>query len=198
MKAIQENGLSPRIEGGFNPITPSYLTVVLDQDKALLTAREAMTISMAFPFARGRRQEPLSERILTNDLCGIPLYQPSVRPMEPGQLTGARAAVIQDTGADPNFVTDRVIGRTQKPLRYEVANRPDVDPGPMRYVCRADDCRAFGTARLLFSTEEELVCHWNTFHVAVMPQFTCQHPKFNVVFAAGPGSLDRYLMHIER
>ncbi len=30
MKAIQENGLLPRMEGGFNPITPSYLTVVLD------------------------------------------------------------------------------------------------------------------------------------------------------------------------
>ena len=37
-----------------------------------------MTISMAFPYTRGRRQEPLSERILTNDLYGIPLYQPSV------------------------------------------------------------------------------------------------------------------------
>ncbi len=171
MQAIQENGLLPRTEGGFNPVTPSYLTVVLDQDKALLTAREALTISMAFPYARGRRQEPLSERILTNDLYGIPLYQPSVGPMEPGQLTGARAAaaMIRDTGADPNFVTDRVIGRTQKPRHYEVAYRPDVDPGPMRYVCHADDCRAFGTAWLSFTTEEELVCHWNTFHVAVIP-----------------------------
>ncbi len=42
------------------------------------------------------------------------------------------------------------------------------------------------------------MCHWNTFHVAVMPQFTCQHPRCNAVFAAGPGSLDRYLTHIER
>ncbi len=44
----------------------------------------------------------------------------------------------------------------------------------MRYVCRVDDCRAFATAPFSFTTEEELVCHWNTFHVAVMPQFTCQ------------------------
>ncbi len=51
MKAIQESGLLPRMEGGFNPITPSYLTVVLDQDKALLTDQEAMNISMAFPYA---------------------------------------------------------------------------------------------------------------------------------------------------
>ena len=200
MEAIHESGMLPRTEGAFNPVTPGYLTVVLDQDKALLTAQEAMVISMAFPYARGRRQEPLSERILTNDLYGIPLYQPSVGPMEPGQTTGARAAdaVIRETGADQNFVTDWVIGRTTKPRRYKMAYRADVDPGPMRYVCRAEDCRAFGTARLSFTTEEELVCHWNTFHVAVMPQFTCQHPRCNAVFAAGPGSLDRYLTHIER
>ncbi len=156
MEAIHESGMLPRTEGGFNPVTPSYLTVMLDQGKALLTAQEAMAISMAFPYARGHRQEPLSERILTNDLYGIPLYQPLVGPIELGQTTGARpaAAVIRDTGADPNFVTDRVIGRTEKPRRYEIAFRPDVDPGPMRYVCRADDCRAFGTARLSFTTEE--------------------------------------------
>ncbi len=65
-------------------------------------------------------------------------------------------------------------------------------------MCRADDCWAFGTARLSFTTEEELVCHWNTFHVAVMPQFTCQHPGCGAVFAANPGSLDRYLSHVER
>ena len=68
MTAIHESGMLPRTEGGFNPATPSYLMVMLDQDKALLTAQEAMAISVAFPYARGRRQEPLSERILTNDL----------------------------------------------------------------------------------------------------------------------------------
>ncbi len=175
MMAIHESGLLPRTEGGFNPITPSYLTVTLDQDKALLTAQEAITISAAFPYARGRCQEPLSERIFTNDLYGIPLYQPSVGLIGPDQMTGARAvaAVIKATGADPNFVTDRVIGRTIKPRLYEMAFQPEIDPGPMRYVCRVDDCRAFGTARFSFTTEEELVCHWNNFHVAVMPQFTC-------------------------
>ncbi len=31
-----------------------------------------------------------------------------------------------------------------------------------------------------------------------MPQFTCQHPGCGTVFAANPGSLDRYFSHIER
>ncbi len=97
--------------------------MALDQDKALLTAQEALAISAAFPYARGRRQEPLSERILTNDLYGIPLYQPSVGLLGPDQTTGARAvaAIIRATRADPNFITDRVIGRTTKPRRYEMA-----------------------------------------------------------------------------
>ena len=51
MEAIHESGMLPQTEGGFNPVTPSYLTVMLDQDKALLTAQEAMAISLAFHYA---------------------------------------------------------------------------------------------------------------------------------------------------
>ncbi len=172
---------------------------MLDQDKALLTAQEAMTISVVFPYARGRRQEPLSERILTNDLYGIPLYQPSVGLIGPGQTTGAKAAaaVIRNTGADPTSSQIGSPGGPKNPDGTRWDSDP-VDPGPMRYVCRAEDCQAFGTAWFSFTTEEELICHWNTFHVAVMPQFTCQHPGYGTIFAANPGSLDRYLSHIER
>ncbi len=118
----------------------------------------------------------------------------------PGQTTRAKAAaaVIKTHGVDPNFVTDRVVGRTKKPRCYEMAFRPNVDAGLMRYVCCAEDCQAFGTARFSFTTEEEMICHWNTFHVAVMLQFTCQHPACGTVFAANQGSLNRYLSHIER
>ncbi len=44
--------------------------------------------------------------------------------------------------------------------------------------------------------EEELVAHCNTFHVAVVPQFTCQGPGCHLTFAADPGALDRYLAHV--
>ncbi len=49
MTAIHKSGMLPRTEEGFNPVTPSYLTVMLDQDKALLMAQEAMAISVTFP-----------------------------------------------------------------------------------------------------------------------------------------------------
>ncbi len=51
MKAIKESGLLPRLEGGFDVATASYLTVVLPGDKAMLTAREAIEIGAAFPYA---------------------------------------------------------------------------------------------------------------------------------------------------
>ncbi len=66
----------------------------------------------------------------------------------------------------------------------------------MHYACRMEDCCAVGGMRLAFSTEEELVAHWNTFHVAVAPQFTCQVRGCNATFAADPGALDRYLSHV--
>ncbi len=66
----------------------------------------------------------------------------------------------------------------------------------MHYACRMEDCCAVGGIRLAFSMEEELVAHWNTFHVAVAPQFTCQVQGCKAMFAADPGALDRYLAHV--
>ena len=42
MGTIRGSGQLPRLEGGFNVITPSYLTVVLHRDRAMLTDREAI------------------------------------------------------------------------------------------------------------------------------------------------------------
>ncbi len=103
MDAIRESGQLPRLEGGFNVVTPSYLTVVLPGDNAMLTAREVIELSVAFPYARGRRQLPLGERIIVNDLYGMPLYQPAERHLESDRSSGvlAAAAIIKATGADP-------------------------------------------------------------------------------------------------
>ncbi len=55
MDAIRDSGGLPRLEWGFNVVTSSYLTVVHPGDKAMLTAREAIELSIAFPYAHGRR-----------------------------------------------------------------------------------------------------------------------------------------------
>ncbi len=165
-------------------LTPGYLT------------KQAIETSAALPYARGRQQEPIGEQVIVNDLYGIPLYKPAVGPIDPHLGTGAVAAkrIIDSTGADPNFVSD-VVERGSSAGTYPLMFQ-DNDSGPMRYTCRMDDCCAVGGIRLAFSTEEELVAHWNTFHVAVAPQFTCQVPGCRTTFAADAGALDHYLAHI--
>ncbi len=94
---------------------------------ALLTAQEAIELSATFPYTRGRRQLPLSERVFVNDLYGTPLYQPAMGHLELGRQTGVRAAA-EVTGADPKFVFDHAVMSPEGPRAYE---RPRIDPGPM-------------------------------------------------------------------
>ena len=81
---------------------------------------------------------------------------------------------------------------------YEIERQPHQDPGLVRYVCQGEDCRAFGTARFGFTTKEEWISHWNTFHVAVMTQFVCRHAGCGTTFAADPRALDKFLDHITK
>ncbi len=141
---------------------------------------------MALPYARGRHQEPIGERAIINDLV-----------QTCRRVTTAKT-VINDTGVDPNFVADQVDKDTKKARSYEVMYRSNDDPGLMRNLCRVDDCCAFGGTRLSFSTEEEPVAHWDTFHVVVAPQFTCQSHGCCAEFPADPGSLHRYVVHVHQ
>ncbi len=195
-KAAQQESAFGRPGQTLALLTPGYLTIVTPGDDTILPAKKAIETSTALPYARGRQQEPIGERVIVNNLYGIPLYKPAVGPIDPDLGTGAVAAkkIIDSTGADPNFISDRVERGSSAgtyPLMFQ-----DSDSGPMRYTCRMDDCCAVAGVRLAFSTEEELVAHWNTFHVAVVPQFTCQVPGCHLTFAADPGVLDRYLAHI--
>lgn len=63
------------------------------------------------------------------------------------------------------------------PCLYKQGFHATMDPGPMQYFCKVTGCTTFRGARFCLTTEEELVVHWNTFHVAVLPHFTCQHSQ---------------------
>ncbi len=115
--AMQERQLVP--QKGPTPalVTPSYLIIVTPIDDAVLPAQTVMEVSAAFPYAWGRCQEPIEERVIVNDFYGIPLYKPAVGPIDPDLGTGAIAAkkVIAETGADPNFVFDQANGIQRGP-----------------------------------------------------------------------------------
>ncbi len=120
-------------------LTPGYLTIVTPGDDVILPAKETIEISAALPYARGRHQESIGERVIINDLYGVPLYKPAVGHIDPDLGTGAIAAkrIIDNTGADPNFVSDEV-KRNSSTGTYPIMFQ-DRDSCPMRYTCRMDD-----------------------------------------------------------
>ncbi len=52
------------------------------------------------------------------------------------------------------------------------------------------------TARMYFTSEEEYVAHWNSFHAAISPWFICPANGTPYVAAREPDALDWYLDHV--
>ncbi len=52
------------------------------------------------------------------------------------------------------------------------------------------------TARMYFTSEEEYVAHWNSFHAAISPWFICPANGCPYVAAREPNALDWYLDHV--
>ncbi len=90
--AAQQSQLIPKQGPTPALVTPSYLTIVAPIDDTVLPAQEAMEVSAAFPYARGRRQEPIGERVIVNDLYGIPVYKPAVGPVDPDLAMGGHCS----------------------------------------------------------------------------------------------------------
>ncbi len=89
--------------------------MIIPTNDAIFPAQTAIEISVALPYTRGCRQEPIGERVIVNDLYGISLYKPAIEPTDPDLGTGAPTAkrVIAETGDDPNFVYDQVNKNTK-------------------------------------------------------------------------------------
>lgn len=126
--------------------------------------------------------------MIINSLYGVPLYKPSVGPMymTHGCGTMAAKAITEATGAE----------KSTKLHLHEQRYHPTNDPGLMRYICKVPQCTTFGGTWVFFNTEEENVAHWNMLHVAMLPQFNCQHPGCSGVVQADLGSLDWNIHHL--
>ena len=59
-----------------------------------------------------------------------------------------------------------------------------------------DECYVTATARMYFTSEEEYVAHWNSFHAAISPWFICPVSECPYVAAGEPDALDWYLDHV--
>ncbi len=82
------------------------------------------------------------------------------------------------------------------PHRDEVRNRWRGEG--VHYECHNDECYVTATVRMYFTSEEEYVAHWNSFHAAISPWFVCHVPECPYVATGEPDALDWYLDHVDQ
>ncbi len=85
----------------------------------MLTAREAIKLNAAFPYASGRRQLPLGDRFLVNDLYGTP----PIRKVVGGPCC---SCCHRGHGSGPQL---RFQSGYHTPQTYEIEHRPRGNPG---------------------------------------------------------------------
>ncbi len=68
--------------------------------------------------------------------------------------------------------------------------------GETHYECHHDECFVTVTPRRYFTSEEEYVAHWNSFHAAISPWFICPVNECPYVATGEPDPLDWYLDHV--
>ncbi len=93
------------------------------------------------------------------------------------------------------FVRDE-IGEEDRP-------NPDIVPNKLslagfHYECHHVECVVVGTARLYFIMEEEYFAHWNAFHTAMSPWYSCPATGREFLVPGEPDAFDCYMMHVQR
>lgn len=58
MATVDDSGLIPTRGHNPAPETPSYLSIMLKDEKTIVPACRALEVSAAFPYARAHHQEP--------------------------------------------------------------------------------------------------------------------------------------------
>ncbi len=66
----------------------------------------------------------------------------------------------------------------------------------VHYECHHDECYVTVTACTYFTSEEEYVAHWNSFHAAISPWFICPISECPYVATGESDASDWYLDHV--
>ena len=136
---------------------------------------------------------PWDNRLVYSSIYGIPLIAPAEAQgirVEHRREQARRAAAYR--GRRVGYVSDN---RTDDcSYRDEVHNR--WRKGETHYECHHDECFVMATARMYFTSEEEYMAHWNSFHAAISPWFICPINGCPYIATGEPDALDWYLDHV--
>ncbi len=91
-----------------------------------------------------------------------------------------------------HHISDTDVERDAMPVGYTGMGHQ----GRAMFTCPQPECSVARDLPILFATLEQRMAHWNTFHVAVAPQFSCMVHDCDFVAAAAPNSLDVLFHHI--
>ncbi len=153
----------------------------------------ALAVAYEYPCTLGQQQPDLHERIVYSSIYGIPLIAPAEaqgikvehrqeHARRVAEYEGWRVGYVSDTNTDDS------------PHHDEVRNRWRGEG--IHYECHHDECFVMETARMYFTSEEEYIEHWNSFHAAISPWFVCPVPHCPYVATGEPDVLDWYLDHV--
>ncbi len=104
-----------------------------------------------------------------------------------------RAAVDSGQGYT-DFITDTDVPVSQD-HNYYVGRSPECATEGT-FTCSHPGCVGVEGFEAYFASTQQLICHWNMFHVAIAVGYTCPETGCPHFSAAGPDSLDRFLRHI--
>ncbi len=130
----------------------------------------ALAVVYEYPCTLGQQQPDLYERLVYSSIFGIPLIAPAEAQ---GICVDHRREhahrVAEYEGFRVGYVSD--IHMDEGPHRDEVRNR--WSSGGVHYECHHYECYVTATACMFFTSEEEYVVHWNSFHAAISLWFSC-------------------------
>ena len=131
---------------------------------------------------------------MTANLYGMQLTHPGYTvPRSRTAPPSAAETPAAKEAACVAYVTDADVTCLQEPT-CKVATGRD---GREAFICPEACCEALKGMPCYFTTVEQWIAHWNTFHVAVAPVITCIVAKCPAKFHMGPETVDAFFRHVQ-
>ncbi len=148
-----------------------------------------------YPYAYGQLQESITDRLVPASLYGMQLVRPGYTSPQAGPEVYPESEWLKHKSeACANYILDTDTAQCGYGAPFGSIGTSTT--GEDAFTCSEPGCGFMAGYALYFATAEQYVAHWNTFHVAVAPAFTCLLRGCGVKFAPGPDSLDAFFRHV--
>ncbi len=158
--------------------------------------RVVAPMAWEYPYAYGQLQESITDRLVPASLYGIQLVRPSYASPQSGpEVHPEPEWQKHKSKACANYILDT--DTAQCGYGAPFGSIGISANGEEAFVCREEGCGFMPEYPCYFATAEQYTAHWNTFHVAVAPAFTCLLRGCGAKIPPGPDSLDAFFRHVK-